>query len=197
MHETLWLSCATKRCCSTRVVLPAGRDIWRIATRLEAPPESFLRPVPAQPDCDDGFLLAPRGPPMHAALARTVSKGRAAACVFLLHLGDRATRCGLDALRPLPCQSFPATGSGEIIRVDGAPCDCRAWTLADLDRGHVLALLRQETHERQHYRGVIRAWNTRVGAAPSDARFAFGDFCRYVIDTYASDAQEREPRGQL
>jgi hypothetical protein len=191
LHELLWLSCAAKRCCSARTVLPTGADIWRIATRLQAPPESFLRPVAADPNADDAFLLAPAGQLFHAALARRTVQGRVSVCVFLMQLGDRAARCGLDGLRPLPCRSFPAESAGGALRVgDDLPCTCRCWSLADLDRAHASALLRQEQQERRQYHAIIQAWNARVGAG--EAGDTFPDFCSYLLDAYTQPAARGE-----
>jgi Fe-S-cluster containining protein len=191
IHEVLWLSCATKRCCALRTVLPSGADIWRIATRLDVPPESFLRPIPAPPAADDAIALAPPHPPVRAALARRALKGRVSACVFLMQVDGRAARCGLGGLRPLSCRAFPAAGAGGAVRVgDDLPCDCRAWSLADLDRQHVSALLRQAEHERERYRAVIHEWNA-LAVAPS-ARVSFGDFCRYLLAAYSAQPPELE-----
>lgn len=183
-HELLWLCCAAKRCCSVRTVLPTGADIWRIATALDVPPQSFLRPVAAQSAVEGAFLLGPERQPFHAALARRVVKSRPAACVFLVQLGEHAARCGLDGLRPLPCHAFPAVGDGQIVRVsDEQPCSCRTWALADLDRPHIAAVLHQEQGEREAYHEVIRAWNARI--AEHAAPCSFADFCDYLLDAYA------------
>lgn len=193
LHETLWLCCAAKRCCSVRTVIPTAADIRRIAASLDAAPDSFLRPIPALPSADDGFVLAPGQPPLHAALARRSLGKRAATCVFLLALGDGA-RCGLGGLRPLSCQSFPAAELGGAVRLnDDLPCSCRAWSLADIDRGHAAALLRQERHEREEHRQAVLAWNSQISAGR--ARATFGDFCRFLLETNAPPAPAGELRG--
>ena len=197
IHEELWLRCATKRCCTLRTVLPTSADIWRIATSLQIAPESFLRPIPAHDHPESAFALDRTGRLFHAALVRRSLKGGAAACVFLLQLGSQAARCGLGSLRPTTCQSFPATGSPGMVRVDDQhPCTCRAWTLADLDRAQISELLRQDTSERQGYHASILAWNAQVGAAPGERGFSFGDFCHFMMSTYAQHATQPEPRGQ-
>jgi hypothetical protein len=70
LHELHWLSCATKRCCTQRTVFPTSAEIWRIASQLDVPPESFLRAVPTQHAHEPSFLLEPNGRSMQAALLR-------------------------------------------------------------------------------------------------------------------------------
>ena len=185
LHKTLWLSCATKRCCSLRTVLPTGADIWRIATHLQVPPESFLRAIPSPTGASDAFILDSTRQPLHAALARRSQKARAD-CIFLMQLGERAARCGLGELRPLSCHTFPAVGAPDMISIDETQmCTCRIWSLADLDRPHISTLLRQTDHEQQQYRAVIAAWNALVDNASAGTRFSFGDFCDYVVSASA------------
>jgi hypothetical protein len=179
-HELLWLHCAAKRCCTLRTVLPTGGDIWRIATALQAPPESFLRAVPAEPP-DDGFRLASHASPQRLALARRPAKLRQGACVFLLQLGDDAARCGLGALRPLPCQTFPAVGPAVAPSVaEQHGCTCRVWTLADIDRAAVAALLEREASERELDRQIAAGWNGRGPGGGS----TLADLCYYVLRAY-------------
>lgn len=187
-HELLWLSCAAKRCCSLRTVRPTGGDIWRIATQLQVPPERFLRSIPAEAAAPDGVLLAPDAQPIHLALARRAVKGRQAACVFLMQIGDDVARCGLGELRPLPCQAFPGRGVGGALTIsDQHGCTCRAWSLADLDRPVVTALLEQEAAEREQDQRIILAWNGQVVAAPGTT-YSLADFCRYLMHAYATEA---------
>lgn len=183
-HELLWLHCAAKRCCAVRTVRPTGGDIWRIATALEVAPESFLRAIPAEP-ADAGFRLSARGPLQQLALARRPAKLRQGACIFLMLLGDDVARCGLGALRPLPCQAFPAGGAGGTVRVaEPHGCTCRAWTLADLDRPAAAALLAREAAERALDRQIAAAWNQQPAGAP----VALADVCGYVLRAYERHA---------
>ncbi len=185
-HELLWLSCAAKRCCSLRTVRPTGGDIWRIATQLHVPPESFLRSTRAEPDADDGVLLAPTAQPVQLALARRATQGRQAACVFLMQLGDAVARCGLGELRPLPCQAFPGCTTDDALRIQqDHGCTCRTWNLADLDRPAVAALLEREAAERALDRRLIQAWNEQV-RAEGGRRYILADFCGYLTQAYAA-----------
>lgn len=198
VHETLWLSCGAKRCCSTRTVRPTGADIWRIATTLQVKPETFLRTISAPAHDADAFLLDTMTHPLHIALARRVAKGGAAACIFLVQLGDHTARCGLGTLRPMVCHTFPAVGTLDIQCADDAQhCTCRTWTVADIDRGSVRAIGAQEAEERQHYRATIREWNALVSAAPAGTRFAFADFCQYIVAAYSTSQSAATTRGAI
>ena len=178
-HELLWLHCATKRCCAVRTVRPTGGDIWRIATALEVAPESFLRAIPADLP-EEGFRLAPQGPPQHLVLARRPTKWRQGACVFLMLLSDDVARCGLGALRPLPCQAFPAASVNGTLRVaEDHGCTCRAWSLADLDRPAAAALLAREAAERALDQQIAAAWNSEAAGAATLA-----DVCAFVVRAY-------------
>lgn len=184
-HELLWLGCAAKRCCSLRTVRPTGGDIWRIATRLHVPPESFLRTIPAEP-VEHGFLLAPDGQPCQLALARRVATARQATCVFLMRIGDEAARCGLGELRPLPCQAFPAEGTGRVFGIDrDNGCTCRTWNLADLDRAVVADLLRQQADERAFDRQIVDEWNAQI-AASTRPSWSLAEFCGFLLHTYSN-----------
>ncbi len=183
LAEILWQHCAAKRCCCTRTVLPTGADIWRIATTLQVSPESFLRPSPAP--SAHGFALDQAQPLVFPALARRALSSQHAPCVFLLQLGDQASRCGINPIRPLPCQSFPAVSLAGKFDVDAAHgCTCRSWSLAEIDRERASALLRQEAEERERYHEVMRAWNAAV--ALTKRRYTFGNVCRYVLEMYES-----------
>ena len=196
-HELLWLSCAAKRCCSLRTVRPTGGDIWRIATQLQVPPERFLRTIPAEEAAaTDGVLLAPGAQPIHLALARRAVKGRQAACVFLMQIGDDVARCGLGELRPLPCQAFPGRGVGGALTIsDQHGCTCRAWSIADLDRPAVAALLEQEAAERDLDQRLVHAWNEHVAAA-AGASYSVADFCRYLMHAYTGNTTQAVGQGE-
>ncbi len=194
-HELLWLSCAAKRCCSLRTVRPTGGDIWRIATRLHVPPESFLRSIPAEPDADDGVLLAPTSQPVHLALARRATKGRQAACVFLMHIREEVARCGLGELRPLPCQAFPGRDACGTLRIrEDHGCTCRSWNLAELDRPAVAALLAQEAAERARDRQLIHLWNEQV-KSDEGSKYSLADFCGYLLYAYTAQMAEATAGG--
>src|SRR5262249_49555482 len=101
LREATWLACPAKSCCHAAVVVPTGRDVWRIARALEVPPWSFLRYfatpqptgdafaldagerryrlVPREPDSRKKkppcILLTPTRPPPHQAARRPPARG--------------------------------------------------------------------------------------------------------------------------
>jgi Fe-S-cluster containining protein len=161
---------------------------------LHVPPESFLRTIRADAAGEDVVLLAPNGAPVYVTLARRVVKGRQAACVFLMQIDDVA-RCGLGGLRPLPCQSFPATGeAGLLCLPEQHICTCRAWSIADLDRAMVKVQLEREAAERARDRRLIQEWNIQV-TNTTRTSYTLADFCDYVIHAYARHADEGTAEG--
>ncbi len=190
-QETLWLTCAAKRCCTLRTVVVTGADIARIATTLDVPPESFLRMVPAASG-EEGFALDGSAQRFHMALARRSGKSTTTGCLFLIHVDDTVARCGLGSLRPRACQAFPATGSEHVVNIStDALCSCRTWTIANLDRGRARALLGRWNHEQERYHQLVRDWNAQV-QAQGKGRFTFSDFCRYVLDAYKQGEVDTE-----
>lgn len=181
LAEILWQHCAAKHCCCVRSVLPTGADIVRIATALQVSPERFLHPIPTP--SAHGFVLAHGQPLVYPALARRIRSSQATTCVFLLQFGDQASRCGINALRPLVCQSFPAVNVAGQVEVDPAhSCMCRTWSLAEIDRERVSTLLRQQAEERERYHEVMGAWNAVV--ALTKQRYTFSNVCQYMLEAY-------------
>jgi Fe-S-cluster containining protein len=187
LHELHWLSCATKRCCTQRTVFPTSAEIWRIASQLDVPPESFLRAVPTQHAHEPSFLLEPNGRSMQAALLRRALGGNTAACVFLMQLGAH-NRCGLGPLRPIACQIFPASADSAPPHLAKADvCQCRQWSLSDLDRPRIAAQLDQLAVERQRYQQHVAAWNERIQTDNRTATFA--EFCAFLLTEQQASAQ--------
>jgi Fe-S-cluster containining protein len=202
--EAIWLACKAKRCCYEAIVVPTGRDVWRIARALDAAPWSFLvyfrTPAPAR----DAFVLDRSEPPFRLALAKQPSRRTKSAppCVFLLHTRDGAHRCGLGDLRPLVCRSFPSEVVDGVLSVrnDGG-CTCRRWALADVDIAEERALVEARQDDAEEYCGIVAGWNARVAAAPDGARFDFLDYCAFLMERYdalaAAPATGGEPAGEI
>lgn len=185
--EAIWLACKAKTCCSTQIVVPTGRDVWRIARTLDAPPWSFLVYFPSPQPRPDAFALDHSDATYRLALARRPStrKNGTPACTFLLRTRDGHHRCGLGRLRPMVCQTFPSQiVAGVVCLPDDTPCACRAWTLADVDIAEERALVEASQADLEEYRGVVAHWNDRLADAPVEARFTFFDFCLYVVKAY-------------
>lgn len=184
--EAVWLGCRTKTCCFAPLVVPSGRDIWRIARQLDVPPWSFLLYLRSPEPRPDAFLLEPDGPLYRLALAKRQPRRRAAPpCTFLLRLRDGQHRCGLGDQRPGVCRAFPAESRGGLLRIVAQPgCQCRLWSLADLDLPAERRLLTAIQAEMADYAAVVAHWNAWLRAEPPGTQVDFFAYCDYLMDAY-------------
>jgi hypothetical protein len=159
-----FLRCREKTCCTSRTVYPTGDEIVRIARTLDAPPWTFTMAVPARA-ADDAFALDTSELRYRAALTKLPAHIAGEHCIFLLRLSEGTPRCGLGEGRPAPCHTLPAAG-----------CTCRDRPANDAGV--------DESRSREEYAGVVRTWNAYVEGAGIE-RFAFEDFCRFLLDRYA------------
>jgi len=178
--ELLWLSCREKSCCHNSRVLITGLDMWRISEALELAPWDFTMYTDAVEGAPDAFQLSCDGPFFQVILGKRGEIGpQGAACIFLWKLADGHAQCGLGALRPLVCLSYPAILIDDILRVDGGHCGCRRWSLVDLDADSEMALIEQLLGETATYSEIVTAWNQRLRTIAGAQTFR--DFCTYVL----------------
>lgn len=181
--EEVWLACRPKTCCYASVVVPSGRDVWRIARALETPPWSFLIYFPAHGPVRDAFRLGDGGF-YRLALAKRRSRRTKTPppCTFLLRTRAGDHRCGLGELRPAACRSFPSELRAGVLCVQAEGCTCRRWALADVEIAEETAAVQQRQAEAEEYCAVVARWNElSVGAAaPAD----FFDYCRFLLAAY-------------
>jgi Fe-S-cluster containining protein len=185
--EAAWLACKPKTCCYAALVVPSGRDIWRIARALASPPWAFCVYFKAPSLRDDAFALDQSGTGFRLALAKGASRRTKTPppCIFLLKTRDGAHRCGLGALRPQVCRIFPVEQvQGVVCLRPESGCTCRRWTLADADIGEETALLAQRDADFGEYCAVVARWNAQVAAAPPATSFTFFDYCTFLLAAY-------------
>jgi hypothetical protein len=72
------------------------------------------------------------------------------------------------------------------LRVSAAGCTCRRWSLDDIDLESDRASLLAESLARAEYAGFVRNWNAYVAAVAEAERFSYPDFCRFLLDQYAT-----------
>jgi Fe-S-cluster containining protein len=194
--EAIWLACKKKSCCYSAVVVPSGRDVWRIARTLDNPPWAFCVYFRAPGPRGDAFILDRSGMAFHLALAKQPSRRTKTPppCIFLLKTRDGAHLCGLGALRPQTCKTFPSEVVGGVVcmRPDSG-CTCRRWLLNDVDIAEETAALDVRDADFAEYCKVVARWNAEVAAAPPDATFTFFDYCNYVLEAYDAIAADAEP----
>lgn len=188
MKENIWLACKGKRCCYTAIVVPSGRDVWRIARALDVPPWAFLKYFPSAGRRPDAFHLGGSETGFRLALAKAPSRSTRspAPCTFLMRTRHGYHRCGLGALRPTVCRAFPSELVDGLICVrNDAGCTCRAWTLADVDLSEEADILAARQSEACEYHAVVARWNERVASALAGESFDFLAYCAFLLETYA------------
>jgi Fe-S-cluster containining protein len=179
--ELLWLSCREKTCCHNSRVIVTGLDMWRISQALDLAPWEFTMYTDAVEGAPDAFQLEPGGRPFQVILAKRGEVGpHGAPCIFLWKLADGHAQCGLGALRPLVCLSYPAVLVDDMLRVEGGHCTCRRWSLLDLDAGRELALIEQLLAEAAAYGEMVAAWNEQLHDLAETRPFR--DFCAYILE---------------
>jgi Fe-S-cluster containining protein len=183
--EMAWLACDEKSCCHNSIVIPTGRDVWRIARALDAPMRSFLMYFPAAGPRRDAFVLDRSGASFRIALGKGAGRRRPPPCIFLLRTRSGQHRCGLGDLRPLVCRAFPADLEGGVLALanDGR-CTCRTWTLTDVDIAEETALVEARQRDAEEYCALVAGWNASVASAPTEATFSFEDYCAYMLESY-------------
>jgi hypothetical protein len=190
-----WLACDEKSCCHNSVVIPTGRDVWRIARTLDTPVRSFLMYFPSTGPRRDAFLLDRSGSSYRIALGRGAGRRQPPPCIFLLRTRSRQHRCGLGELRPLVCRALPAELAGGVLTLtnDGR-CTCRTWVLADVDITEETALVEARQRDAEEYCAVVARWNARVAGAPAGTTISFEEYCAYLIESYDSIADSEAAR---
>jgi hypothetical protein len=190
--EAVWLACKEKTCCYTAVVVPTGRDVWRIARALDAPPWSFLIYFPSREPRRDAFALDRSGGTFRLALAKGPTRRTKSPppCIFLLRTRGAYHRCGLGDLRPAVCRAFPSELVDGVLCVrPDTGCTCRTWSLADVEIAEEWERIASRQEEGEEYCEVVARWNARVAAAPEAPGFSFLDYCTFLLETYDAVAE--------
>lgn len=189
MKEALWLACKSKSCCYAAIVVPSGRDVWRISRALDAPPWTFLRYFRTPQDRPDAFRLDQSEAKYRLALGKQKTRRTKSPqpCIFLTRTRSGDHRCGLGDLRPAACQCFPSelVGGALQVRNDGG-CTCRTWDLADVDIAEETAKVELRQAEAVEFHQVVAFWNAQIEGLPGDTSVEFVDFCAYLLDAYDS-----------
>lgn len=191
-----WLTCASKTCCSNSWVPLTGRDVYRIAATLGLPPSSFTLYAEVSASRPFGFALDKTEVRNNLYLSKRVPQEgekprQDMPCTFLMHLPGGRALCGLDALRPMICHTYPymLDEEGKLEPMNGG-CSCRVWKLSDTDRLHELGLQAKKKAEEDEYEQVIAEWNRRVAAYPSEHPHSFESYLDYLITAYARMAEK-------
>lgn len=186
-------TCATSRCCTVFDPELTGPDIARLTAALGVEPSVFAwaRPVHTEQAGPDGVRLG-TAETWELRLRRTtagdaaIGEGGARRCIFLLHLGPGLNRCGVYAIRPMICRTFPTAIGRDMVYAGGPPgvCPEGAWEAAVLDVSTIRVTHGAADLERQRWRAFLAAWNAleaQADLAPLERADALALLMRTVI----------------
>lgn len=181
----------TRRCCADYTVSVTGYDAWLIGTRLRLPLASFLVAFPVGDDNERGFRLEAGGPRYEIALDKVGGFRRGSPCVFWVDLENGRGRCGIYAVRPFVCQTYPAYQDGDVVVLrDDVLCPSGSWSLGGIDLPVFRRRLFAFRMEQDIHAYVVARWNR--GLAPSGAARTVEDFYAYLMNVYARLERVRE-----
>jgi Fe-S-cluster containining protein len=174
------------RCCFAYVVPVTGFDAWRIATELQIGLDQFLVAIPANEQQPTAFRLDLSGRFHAIALDKQEDDGEHdgdRACIFWYPLLEGYGRCGVYAVRPNVCRTYPAyLRDGAVHLRQDVVCPPRSWSLASLNlpawrRNLLLGQLHDEA-----YASVVGAWNDHVGETGTS--YGLAAYYGYLTATY-------------
>jgi Fe-S-cluster containining protein len=181
-----------QRCCHDYTVIVSGYDAWQIAVRLQMAMEEFLVCVPAQGDAADGFRLESGGRALNIALAKREAGEQAGSCTFWMPLPAGYGRCGIYAIRPFVCQTYPAFLSDGFVQLSpGALCPPGGWNVANMDLPVWRGRLEQYRLESERYCQIVTEWNVRVEAMAS--KYPPQAYYAYLMAAYSRPAPGAQP----
>jgi Fe-S-cluster containining protein len=114
-------------CCRDYLVTVSGLDAYRISTGLGLHPGQFIVPT-SYGDPPDGFRVDTTGRTNRLSLDKRRDGPAAGWCTFWMPVGDGLGRCGIYALRPGVCRTYPATlVDGEVALRTDILCPDGSW----------------------------------------------------------------------
>lgn len=175
----------TRRCCSQYTVSVTGYDAWLISVGLRMPCELFLVYYPVAEDNQRGFRLEKGGERYDIALDKAGQFQKGNPCVFWVDLANERGRCGIYALRPLVCQTYPAYIQDDVVMLrDDVLCPQGSWQLAGMGLTEFRDRLLRFRMELDIYAYVVDRWNEQV------ERIARGhsvdEYYAYLMNVYGA-----------
>jgi Fe-S-cluster containining protein len=182
-------------CCYEHNVSVSAADLRRLARGLAVPWQS-LADIDHHPiGLFEGFRLD-RGARHYYFLLKRRESG---ACLLLVEIDDRHRRCGVHALRPMPCRRYPLVDSDGP---DGAElgahaiCPPEQAAIYRAGIGELRALVDEPQAERALYKRVLERWDQLARITPADAPLTPDDFYTWVCRVYdVIDALRTPERG--
>lgn len=184
----------TLGCCRDYLVTITGYDMWTIARGLNMAPEQFVVVVQQKEPSERGFLLDRSGQTYEIALDKRPAETEYKPCVFFLEMPSGVGRCGIYAMRPYVCQTYPTflQGNGEVERRGDVLCPEDAWREGILKRPVWRERLLRMHIEFQIYALAVARWNYHVLYTPKPELFSFLGYLTFLMSFYGRLEPVRE-----
>ncbi|MFT4164116.1 MAG: YkgJ family cysteine cluster protein [Microlunatus sp.] len=171
-------------CCRDYLVTVSGLDVHRISTGLGLAPRQFVVPT-SFGDPPDGFRVDDSAQTYRLALDKRRTGEAVGWCTFWLPFAGGLGRCGIYALRPGVCRTYPATlRDGEVGLRDNIMCPDDAWTAtSELFTASWRRRAEQQYAELEVDAYVNRRWN-RTAQLNSDPQDGFGRYLDWMLKIY-------------
>jgi Fe-S-cluster containining protein len=165
-------------CCRDYLVTVSGLDVYRISTGLGLDPNQFAVPT-SYGEPPDGFRVDTSGRTHRLSLDKRRRGNAAGWCTFWMPVGEGLGRCGIYALRPGVCRTYPATlVDGEVALRSDILCPDGSW-----GRDSELFSTQWRTRaERQYAELEIDAYVNRRWNGAALLTLSPGDGYRHYLD---------------
>src|SRR5688500_456749 len=186
MSESPHNPCATCGACCTSYIVPVcGYDIWLLSSRQRLSPEQYLVACPQEEPGQDGFRLEAGGTSYGLALDKQGRFDPNRPCVFLMHLGDGNTRCGVYHERPVVCRAYPMSiWAGKMSFLEKALCPPNSWPQREAERPGWRLAVQHLYMQHDIYHEVVARWNARIDISAIGNRHSLQEYFSYVLNVY-------------
>jgi Fe-S-cluster containining protein len=174
-----------------------GYDAWVIAKGMRLAPEQFLAVVRPREPGNRAFALDASAARYDIALAKAPARTKEKPCVFWLSMPGGIGRCGIYALRPFVCQTYPATlgENGAVRRREDVLCADNAWRDGTLEHPFWRERVLRMYVEFDIYTFFVARWNAAVGQLPPAQHTSAQIYFATMLDFYGRLDQQRATLG--
>ncbi len=167
------------------VVHVGGHDLWRLVRALNVPWDAVAEIAPQYPAPASMSFRLSSAPERRAFSLKRRASG---ACHFLLELGDGYRRCGVHALRPWACRSYPLVADAEVARggalLDHACCPVEGLEAYQAAVDEMLPTLEADRGEEWLYLRVLERWEQAARQAPPERPIAVETWVAWLCAVY-------------
>jgi Fe-S-cluster containining protein len=185
--------CATchEGCCRDYLVTVSGLDVYRISVGLGLHPDQFAVPT-SYGNPPDGFRVDTTEQTYRLSLDKHRSGPSAGWCTFWMPFDGGRGRCGIYALRPGVCRTYPATlRDGEVAVRPDIMCPEGSWAASsDLFSARWRTRAERQYAELEIDAYLNRQWNevAELTAVPEDGYRRYLDWSFAVYQQLADEA---------